>query len=95
MLADNEIEFLEWVFKGAVSILFTIGGWMWVMLIKKVNKIENKAEMNAIALSDYKTEVARTYADKNVIERIHDRIDTVQAGVDDIKNILITKFSKP
>ena len=84
-MATDELSIIEWIFKGLVSICLSVGGWMWVMLIRKVNQTSQE-------LNDHKVEVAKTYAQQSSLERIHDRIDAAQKGIDDIKTLLITNF---
>lgn len=78
----DDFSFFEWAFKGMVSIGLTVGGWFWIMLFKAVGK-------NRDDLVDHKLHVSDNYIKKDVVDRIHERIDSVDGKMDDIKDILI------
>jgi hypothetical protein len=74
---------LEWCFKGLVSIMLTVCGWMLVMLVKAVDK-------NRDEIASHRLHVADNYVKKDVIERIHTRIDEMGVNIGDIKTLIIT-----
>lgn len=84
-MADADIGFLEWGFKGVVGILFTVGGWLWVMLIGKVKEQQTAIDANKDALADHKLHVSETYAKSDSLTRIHDRLDDMSK---DIKTLI-------
>lgn len=65
---SDEISLLEWGFKGLVGAALTVGWYLWTSLVKVVSK--NKDD-----LAEYKTHVAENYIKKDVIERVHTRLD--------------------
>ena len=69
---------MDWAFKGLVSVVLTVGAWMWVMLIGAVK--ENRKE-----LSDHKLHVSEHYARKTEISDVFDCIVEIQK---DIKTLL-------
>ncbi len=83
---SDENTIMEWSFKGLVGVILTIGGWLWVQLVKAVSK-------NRDDLADHKLHVADNYIKKDVVERIHDRIDdlaekeTVEKLSDEVSEI--------
>lgn len=79
----NDPGLFEWIFKGLVSLVLTVGGWMWVMLVRAVGK-------NRDDLADHKLHVADNYVKRDVIERIHTRIDEMNENISDIKTLIVT-----
>lgn len=65
---SDDLSFFEWAFKGLVGVVLTAGWWLWTKLVTAVSK--NKDD-----LAEYKLHVADNYIKKDVVERIHDRID--------------------
>jgi isocitrate dehydrogenase kinase/phosphatase len=65
---SDDVSFIEWGFKGLVAVVLTVGGWLWTKLVGAVGKTKDD-------LAEYKVHVADNYIKKDVVERIHDRID--------------------
>jgi len=65
---SEEYSMLEWGFKGLVSAALAAGGWLWARLVNSVN--QNRDEIAA-----HKLHVAENYIKKDMVERIHNRID--------------------
>lgn len=74
----NDTGLLEWSFKGLVSIVLTVGAWLWVMLVKSVNRTKDD-------LSDHKLHVSENYAKKTEISDVFDCIAEIR---NDIKTLL-------
>lgn len=67
---SDDVSFMEWGFKGLVGVALAVGGWLWTNLVKAVSK--NKDD-----LAEYKVHVADNYIKKDIIERVHNRLDTL------------------
>lgn len=65
---SDDVSFLEWGFKTVVGVSLAVGGWMWTMLVRSVGK-------NRDDLAAHRLHVSENYIKKDVIERIHDRLD--------------------
>lgn len=100
----DDIGWIEWGFKGLVTIILTIGGWLWAKVMTLVMK--NKDDLN-----EHKLDVAKNYSTKGdlglirtetneSLKRLHDRLDDASTAADDnfkelrsdigdIKNLLI------
>lgn len=70
----NDGSMLEWAFKGLVSIVLTVGAWMWVMLVRSVGK-------NREDLADHKLHVSENYAKKTDIGDVFDCISEIQKDI--------------
>lgn len=82
MTADipvSDMSWLEWAFKGLVGVVFTAGWWLWTKLVSAVSK--NKDD-----LAEYKVHVSDNYIKKDVIERVHTRLDDM-ADKDDLSKV--------
>jgi len=77
----DDTGLMDWAFKGLVSVLFVIGGWMWVMLVKAT--IKNRDELNA-----HKLDVAANYARRTDLNPIYDYLDEIRQ---DIKTLIRRK----
>ncbi len=75
---SDDISLLEYGFKGLVSVVLTIGGWLWIMLVRAVGK-------NRDDLADHKLHVSENYAKKTEIGDVFDAIDDMRR---DIKTLL-------
>lgn len=62
----------DWAFKGLVTILFTIGGWLWLMLIGKVKEQDGSIQKNSDSLKDHQLYTAQTYTTKTDSNRQYD-----------------------
>lgn len=83
---SDEVSLMEWGFKGLVTAVLSMGWWLWTKLVSAVSK--NKDD-----LADHKLHVSENYIKKDVVERIHDRIDelaekeTVEKLSDEVSEI--------
>jgi hypothetical protein len=75
----------EWAFKGLVGIVLTIGGWLWIMLVRAVSKNREDIALYKEALSEHKLHVSEHYAKKIEIRDVFDALDEVRK---DIKTLL-------
>lgn len=75
----------DWAFKGIVGLLVTVLSWI-------VGKQVGETERNRDGLANYKTFVADNYIKKDVADRIHNRIDSVDKKMDEMKDLLITSL---
>ena len=78
-MTPDESGFIEWAFKGIVSLLFSIGGYLWGSLTRAVGK-------NRDDLSDHRLHVSENYAKKTEITKVFEAIDEVRK---DIKTLLM------
>ena len=78
-MLPEDAGFIEWAFKGAVGMLFTIGGYLWLTLTRSVSK-------NRDDIAEHKLHVSENYAKKSEITKVFDAIDEVRR---DIKTLLI------
>lgn len=92
-MTSEEFNFVEWVFKITVGGLFALGAYLWSGLVSMVKDIRKSLIILDDELEAHKVEVAKTYAERGSLDRIHDRIDAVQKDTNDIKTLLITNFS--
>lgn len=81
----SEISILDWAFKGLVAVVLTAGGGLCGMLLKAVGK-------NRDDLSDHKLHVADNYIKKDVVDRVHERIDSVDEKMDKMKDSMEEKL---
>ena len=77
----DDVSFVEWGFKGAVTIILTAGGWLWGKTMSAVAK-------NRDDLSDHKLHVSEHYAKKTDLSPIYDTLKSIQV---DIKVLLARK----
>ena len=71
---SDDISFLEWAFKGLVSILFTVGGWLWIMLIGKVKDQDKEINKMNDDLKGHQLYAAQTFTTKNDSNRQYDEL---------------------
>ncbi len=74
----NEPSLMEWAFKGLVSIVLTVGAWLWIMLIGRVERTKEELNQHKLHVSDH-------YAKKTDIRDVFDCIIEIQQ---DIKTLL-------
>lgn len=77
----DDTAFLEWAFKGMVSITLTVFGWFQIMLVKSV--VRNRDDLTA-----HKLHVSEHYARKSDLEPLYDYLDEIR---NDIKELLVRK----
>lgn len=71
---SDDLSLLEWGFKTVVATSLGAGGWLWGKTMTAVGK-------NRDDLAAHKLYVSENYIKKDVIERIHDRLDrTAEKG---------------
>lgn len=84
----DDVSWLEWGFKGAVSVLFTIGAWMWIMMVKAVSRNRDDIIKVHDELAEHRVKTVETYATKvdftatmaaisDTVKRTHERIDRI------------------
>lgn len=76
-MQPDDIGFLEWGFKGAVGVIFTVGGWMWVKLMNAV--VKNKDD-----LAEHKLHVSDTYAKKTELSPIYEAVAEIRGDVKEL-----------
>ena len=77
-MTQDEISIVEWAFKGLVSIILSIGAWLWVMLVGAVRDAQKE-------LDAHKLNVSENYARKTDIRDVFTAINEIQK---DIKTLL-------
>ncbi len=74
-MADvSDISFLEWAFKGLVSVVLTLGGYLWVMLIGKVKELDKSVIQANSDLKDHQLYASQTFTTKNDSNRQYDEL---------------------
>ena len=84
----DDVSFLEYGFKGAVTIILTAGGWLWSRTMIAVSKNRDEIVQHGRELSDHKLYAANTFATKtdmnstmtdikDTMKRVHERIDGI------------------
>lgn len=78
--------YLEYIFKGLVGLVGIMLGWN----IKKQVQLTEEIRKD---LDSHKLYSAKNYIEKDVVDRIHTRIDSIDKKMDDVKDLLITTTS--
>lgn len=77
---SEDVNFLEWAFKGSVGVILTVGAGMWTWLINKVGKIQDSH-------IDHQLYVERTFAKTEVV---NDNFDKLHGCIDDMQKNMQT-----
>lgn len=85
-MVSDEISWVEGGFKLLVGVAITVFGWLWSRLVNYVVK-------NHEDIVEHKLHVSENYVKKDVIERIHSRIDEMSENISDIKTLIVTTLN--
>lgn len=92
IITSNYPAFMEWVFKGMATVLFSVGAWLGVSMKNDIKSAKNSAIDAKDYASDVKDElsahklnISENYVKSNTLERLHGRLDTIEG---DIKELL-------
>lgn len=85
-MINDEINWVESGFKILVGASIAVGGWLWNRLVGAVVK-------NRDDLADHKLYVAENYIKKDVVERIHNRLDQMGENISDIKTLMVSTIN--
>ena len=92
-MTSDEQTFLEW-FGGIIFTAF--GGvilWVWNMITGAIKKVRDDGILTSNELKDYKQHVSDHYIKSAVVDRIHDRIDSMAGDIGDIKTMVVEALS--
>lgn len=70
----DDVGFFDWAFKGLVTVLFTVGGWLWLMLVGKVKEHDSELRKVDGELGEHKLYSAQTYTTKTDSNRQYDEL---------------------
>lgn len=91
----DETGFLEWAFKGLVGVVVGTVVYMTKSLHSDIEKLKERQSSQGNDLRDHKLDSEKRYAKEDTLQhtlaRMHERIDRVYEGIDDIKTLLIKK----
>jgi hypothetical protein len=77
----DDVSFLEYGFKTAVALIFTVGGWLWAKLMGAVTQTKDD-------LAAHRLYTSENYAKKTDLGPIYQTLQSIQM---DIKTLLSRK----
>lgn len=83
----DDIGFFDWAFKGLVTVLFTVGGWLWLMLIGKVKDQDKVIDETKDEIADHKLWSAQNYTTKVDSNRQYDELSKKLDKITDILTV--------
>lgn len=84
-VANSYPAFMEYVFKGMATILFTLGAWLGVSMKNDLSRVKRETTLVKDELAAHKLHVSEQYLKTNTMERVHQRFDSLES---DIKKLL-------